>query len=84
MTRNQGDQKTKNMLISQALLRCRLTALKRTSQKSLASNMIFSLSCRPEFHLHLPARCAGSCRSSDNNSLKHTLAKIASGAYLES
>ena len=73
MTWSQGDQKAKNMLLSETKQRCRLTAVKANSAVWFRWKPLFSDFCPLEFYLHLPARFAGECKSSDNYSLERTL-----------
>ncbi|MEE1947655.1 hypothetical protein V0R48_01620 [Pseudomonas alcaligenes] len=73
MTWNQGDQKAKNLLLSETKLRSRLTVVKATAQFGFAGSRCFPFFARLEFYLHLLARYAGECKSSDNYSLERTL-----------
>ena len=73
MTWNQGDQKTKNLLSGETRQRFRLTAVKANSAVWFRWKSLFSDFCRLEYYRHLPARCAGECKSSANYSLERTL-----------
>lgn len=57
MTWSQGDPKTKNLLLSEAKLRCCLTVVKATAKFCFAGGCCFSIFARLEFFLHLLARC---------------------------
>ena len=73
MTWNQGDQKAKNLLLSETKQRSRLTAVKANSAVWFRWKPLFSDFYRLELYMHLLARCAGECKSSDNYSLERTL-----------
>jgi hypothetical protein len=73
MTRNHGDQKAKNLLLSETKQRCRLTAVKANSAVWFRWKSLFSVYWHLEFHHHLLARFAGECKSSANYSLERTL-----------
>jgi len=73
MTWNQGDQKAKNMLLSETKQRCRLTAVKANIAVWFRWKPLFFDFSPLEFYLHLHTRFAGECKSSDNYSLERTL-----------